>query len=208
MKTEPPKAPPPRPLTRAEHQAWLWRLSSWQSPAAMRAKVDEIVEAYGEQALTSPRSAFFREAHAASAFAANRAAAHVRLVHPDPRPDFELRLLASGDAEAFELVEADWPGRQRNREFHEARPEPTPFPDSEWLTPEAAYGMLRDAAGRKSDGRYGTSCNLLIYLNPIEFGVHQGGVEAAMRPATQGAAGHFRSVWVLWKGVAYLAWGS
>lgn len=196
-----------RTITRAEHQTWLRRLSNWQSPDAMRAKVDEIVEHYGEAALTSPRSAFFREAHAASAFAADRGAAQVRLVHPDPRPDFEVRLHAGAEPETFELVEADWPGRQRSREFHEAGPGAIDFPESEWLTPEAAQAMLAVAARVKSDGRYETSCNLLIYLNPIEFGVHQVEVEAVMQPATADAASHFRSVWVLWKGVAYRTWG-
>ena len=192
-------------ITKEDHRAWLRRLSSWQTASAMREKADSLVEQYGDSVLRSPRSAFFREAFCAARFAEWRQADEVRLVHPDPRPDFEIRFSPTL-IEPFELVEADMPGRRRSLEYRANTGAAEPFPEEEWLTTAQARQLLQIAAQSKSDGRYDPGCGLLIYLNPTEFGVNQEGIEMVMKPATAAAAKYFRSVWVFWKGQAYQAW--
>ncbi len=194
-------------LTKDQRAQWMRRLSSWQAPQCMIDKAEEVRELLGSEALVQPRAGFFREAFVAGRFADVRHADHVRLVHPDPRPDFELRF--GSRVEAFELVEADTAGRRRDLEIRlerDAGVEVVPFPVEEWLTPGEAQSLLQAAAVKKSDGRYDPACRLLIYLNPVEFDVHRAAILAAMKPATASAKDRFAEVWVMWKGEAFQTW--
>lgn len=170
-------------------------------------KLEALSEQLGDEVLIQPRAGFFRDAFCAAHFAVVRQADAVRLAHPEPRPDFKLRW--EDRIESFEVIEADTPGRRRDQEFRReaaAGSGVRPFPEEEWLTPAVAESILRSAAERKARGGYDSSCRLLIYLNPIEFGVHQQAIEQLMKPATEAAASTFAEVWVLWKGRAYHAW--
>ena len=100
-------------LTKAQRAAWMRRLSNWQMPDDMIGKAEELRTLLGSEALVQPRAGFFREAFTAGRFAGVRRADRVRLIYPDERPDFELDF--GNEVEAFELVEADTPGRKRGK---------------------------------------------------------------------------------------------
>ena len=197
--------PAPRPrLSAQERKRWRRALSNWQTPDSMIGKADALSTLLGQAAPTQAGLEFFREAFVAGRFASAVGAEHVRLVHPDPRPDFELR--TRGQVEAFELVEADTPGRRRGEAYAEPAAGPVSAPEAGWLTAEGAAAMLATAAAKKADGRYDRGVRLLIHLNPTDHDAQQAEIETAMKPATAAAANVFAEVWVFWKDRPYRVW--
>ena len=184
------------------YRDWRQELQKWHSLEGFRDKVRDLRSEHGRDLLTASGTGFYREAHTASRFACLCMAARVRLVAAD-RPDFEMDV-ADG-ARAFEVTEADMPGRKRNNEVKgwvEDRVEEV----KDWLTPDIAVQILRAAAARKSDGRYEPGWGLLILLNPWNFGADQQAIEALMADATTAARDRFAEVWVLWQDTAYNPW--
>lgn len=156
--------------------------------------------------------AFVRDARIAARFARARNIEKVRLV-ADSWPDFIVSL--DDREEAFEAVEADVPGRKRDEEYRklqklENRGESTAtyHPEEEWLTPSEAADLLAQAASKKVAKGYQPGSGLVIYLNPTEYGIHHDEIVGIMSESTAAAKDSFESVWVLWKGKAYQAWGS
>jgi hypothetical protein len=201
-----------------EYSQWEHELSEWHSPEAFNGKLRRLRTERGDYLLTDRGTQFFREAYCAQAFALLVEAQQVRLVDA-VRPDFAIDV--SGVIRAYEVTEADTPGRKRTEEIKAARaarneaiaagklnsdvPSFTDVSEGEWLTPEVAETALRTATGRKNKSHYDPSWGLLIFLNP-GFNTDQQAIEAGMAPATAAAKDRFREVWVLWQGAAYNTW--
>ena len=197
-------------LTKTERDDWLRRLHAWLTPKEFRDALNRLESAQRDHLLTDPRAGFYRDAFCAHEFATLVGADLVRLVGEE-RPDFQIDV--AGAVSAFEVTEADTPGRKRGEEVQERRkrrvagqPFVEHFPYENWLTPEQADVALRMAAERKNRPVYDRSGGLVILLNPIEFGAHQQAIEDLMADATAAVRNRFASVWVLWKGVGYNTW--
>ena len=197
-------------LTNTERDQWLTLLHAWLPPKDFREALDRLEAAQGDHLLTDPRAGFYRDAFCAELFATLVGADQVRLV-AEERPDFQISV--AGSELAFEVTEADMPGRKRGQEVQERRKRRVPgepfvedFPYEDWLTPEQAGVALRAAADKKDRSVYDPSWGLVILLNPVEFGAHQQAIERLMVGATAAVRNRFASVWVLWKGVGYNTW--
>ena len=197
-------------LTKTERDDWLRILHAWQPPKDFREALDRLEAAQNDHLLTDPRAGFYRDAYCAELFATLIGADQVRLVTGE-RPDFQISI--AGSELAFEVTEADTPGRKRGQEVQERRKRRVPgepfvedFPYEDWLTPNQADVALRTAAEKKDRGVYDPSWGLVILLNPIEFGAHQQAIENLMVGATAAVRSRFAAVWVLWNGVGYNTW--
>lgn len=204
-----------RRLTDTERKEWQGRFQVRMSPDAMIALVDELQNTTGLSMMIQAGVEFFRDAWTAAHFAKVRRAQEVRL-WPDTRPDFEMNL--NGTYDLFEVTEAGEPGR-RGDEYRafEARQlaaaaagddsyvEVEHDPVGDWGV-EQAPAMLEQAATHKAKGNYNPSWGLVIYLNLGEYGFFRRQVETCLKAATAPAKDHFREVWVLWDGRAYLTW--
>lgn len=197
-------------LTNTERDQWLTFLHAWLPPKNFREALDRLEAAQGDHLLTDPRAGFYRDAFCAELFATRVGADLVRLVAGE-RPDFQVSV--AGSELAFEVTEADTPGRKRGKEVQEQRRRRVPgqpfvedFPYEDWLTPEQADVALRAAVEKKNREVYDPSWGLVILLNPIEFGAHQQAIGDLMVGATAAVRNRFASVWVLWKGVGYNTW--
>ena len=176
-------------------QEWRRELQEWHSLGEFSDKLRAMCAEHGRSLLTSPDSAFFRDAHPACQLALLRGSTRVRL-GADP-PDFELDM-AHG-AREFEVAEADTPGRKRNDELKGRREL-----DASWLTPDVAEESLGARAALKSDGRYPPGYGLLILLNlPNPWEEDWPAIETRLLSATAAAKRRFAEVWVLWRGNAY-----
>jgi len=200
----------PGNLTKTEQVYWLRLLQAWLPLDDFEEALERLEAVQGDQLMTDPRAGFYRDAFCALQFATLAHADQVRLIRAE-RPDFEIGV--GGAVSAFEVTEADTPGRKRGHEIQEKRTRRVPgqplvedFPVEDWLTPEQADVALRTAAEKKCHGNYHPHCGLVILLNPIEFGIHQQAIETLMADATAAARNRFASVWVLWKGVGYNTW--
>lgn len=193
---------------------WLERLSSWSDPASFAQLVSECDAAMGRfAAMTQHGTQFWRDAWIAAAFSKFVAAERVRLLHPQPFPDFELVL--GGECCLFEATEALQPGRRRGDEFREdlekeEKGEPTarPHPSEDWLTPKRTFDLLEKAAKRKSEKPYATACGLVIYLNDSDYGSDTEGVVGTFQSATKCAGRRFQSVHILWDSRCFLVWNN
>ena len=197
-------------LTKTERDDSLRVLHAWQPPKDFRDALDRLEAAQSDHLLTDPRAGFYRDAFCAELFATLVGADQVRLVAGE-QPDFQISV--AGSELAFEVTEADTPGRKRGQEVQERRKLRVPgepfvedFPNEDWLTPEQADIALRTAADKKDRSVYDPSWGLVILLNPVEFGAHQQAIESLMVGATAAVRNRFASVWVLWKGVGYNTW--
>ena len=200
---------------KTKHRVWL---ETWRSPAAMKDHVEKVMDymasdTYGiSKALFNQAGVdFILEAFAAARFSAIRGAVAVRLI-PDPRPDFEVR--THQGQEAWELTEADVPGRRRGQEYSEAvarvdagfsAVEDDSVENWHARADHAAPSILRLAV-KKAGKSYTPDTRLLIYLNIDEFGIRHQEIEAAMLDATAPARDAFAEVWVLWKSQAIRLW--
>ncbi len=192
---------------RPDYQEWHRELAMAQDTTVFSAKVDAFAERYGDYVLTDPGSPF-RDAHCAAAFANLCGAKQVRLIDAN-RPDFEVE--CDGQWQAYEVTEADMPGRHRNAEIkaeRQAAAHARMLSSDEWLNPDCAKGILASASEKKARKDYDPQVGLIIYLNPGEFEIHQEEIEALMKDATTVAGCRFEQVWVLWKGVAYNTWSN
>ncbi len=148
--------------------------------------------------------AFLRDAWIAAKFAEKRQAELVRLV-AEPWPDFEIR--KNGENELFEAVEADDPKRKRGDEIRKSEGQTTHDPVEDWIVRAEQIPLwLKSACQKKADKRYGERVNLIIYLNPGEYGIRQEEIESCFVSATRDAKEDFLCVWILWKARAYLVW--
>ena len=197
-------------LTNTDRDQWLTLLHAWLPPKDFREALNRLETAQGDHLLTDPRAGFYRDAFCAELFATLVGADLVRLMAGE-RPDFQINI--AGSESAFEVTEADTPGRKRGQDVQERRKRRVPrqpfvedFPYEDWLTPEQADIALRTAADKKDRSVYDPSWGLVILLNPIEFGAHQQAIEELMVSATAAVRNRFASVWVLWKGVGYNTW--
>ena len=165
-------------LTATEADGWLRLFQAWITVAGFAEMLEKLEIAHGDYLLTDPRAGFYRDAYAAKEFAALIAADSVRLVAGE-RPDFQLDL--KGAVQAYEVTEADTPGRKRGKEIQDQRRRRAPgqpfvedFPVEDWFTPKQADIALRTASERKLRPTYDPNSGLVILLNPIEFGVTPG----------------------------------
>lgn len=182
------------------------RLAKWQTPDDMAHIVDETMDQIGSEVLFNQGGlAVLRDAWTAANFGKARQAARVRIVS-DRWPDFELELL-NGSVERFEAVEADDPTRRRGDEYREGTSASKPDPVEAWIArANEAPAWIAAASERKANKRYTGGANLVVHLNLSEYGIRQQQVEASFGSATSAAKDSFDSVWVLWKGRAYLTW--
>ena len=190
---------------RPDYQEWHRDLAMAQDTIVFAAKVDAFAERYGDYVLTDPGSPF-RDAHCAAVFANLCGAKQVRLIDAN-QPDFEVE--CDGQWQAYEVTEADMPGRHRDAEIkaeRQAAAHARMLSSDEWLNPDCAKRILANASEKKARKDYDPQFGLLIYLNPGEFGIYQQEIERLMPDATAVAGSYFREVWVLWKGVAYNPW--
>ena len=166
-----------------------------------------------------PSDAFFaraelqplREAYAAGLFAtilSETQAVALRL-RRDRFPDFDLRI--GEHIQAFELVEADKPGRRRGDEYKEAaQREAEGLPPSvEHFDPDAeeqaAPEAIREAIAKKAQKSYAPAPPLLVYVNfwlfhapsltPEQFA-------ALVAPWRE----QFPEIWLLWGANAIRCW--
>jgi hypothetical protein len=181
------------------------RLAKWQTPDDMAQIVDETMDRIGSEVLFNQGGlAVLRDAWTAANFGKARQAARVRIVS-DRWPDFELDL--NGSIERFEAVEADDPTRRRGDEYKEGSSTSKPDPVEAWIARATeAPTWIAAASERKANKRYSAGAHLVVHLNLSEYGIRQQQVEASFRSATSAAKDSFDSVWVLWKGRAYLTW--
>ena len=160
--------------------------------------------------ITDAGLGFFRDAQRALNFATLLRAEKVRLTATDP-PDFELQI--SGEIRAFEVTEADIPGRKRGDEYKEKRrlrtsggPVVRHLTAEEMPSSQVVASILKRAAERKTDDRYLPEWGFLIYLNVWNFGAERNEVEAVMHEATTVVKDRFSTVWILWQDAAYRIW--
>jgi len=191
---------------------WLRELSRWNEPQTFDDLVMECHRQLGQfGAMIHHGTGFWRDAWIASKFSRQSSADHVRLLHPDPSPDFAVR--RNGAEALFEATEAMRAGRRRGDEFREdldaiSRGE-TPIrqdPVEEWLTPETANQMLNAAATRKSGKAYAGGCGLVIYLNESNYDSDEQGIIETFGLATKPAGERYRSVHILWKERFWPTW--
>ena len=77
----------------------------------------------------------------------------------------------------------------------------------DWIArAEQAPAWLQAACRKKTNKRYATRTNLVIYLNLSEHGIRQSEVEACFPSATESVKDAFETVWVLWKQRVYQVW--
>lgn len=192
-------------LSRDEIEGLTKRLGEWQTPEAMDAVVDEAMNSLGSTNLFNQSGlAFIRDAFIAAKFGNVRDADKIRLVE-DNWPDFEL--LIGDRVEAFEAVEADDLERRRGDEYRDGIGEVDDDPVEDWIArAEQAPAWLQAACRKKTNKRYATRTNLVIYLNLSEHGIRQSEVEACFPSATESVKDAFETVWVLWKQRVYQVW--
>lgn len=132
---------------------------------------------------------FLRDAAAGAEFAGNRRALAIRLL-PAERPGCEIRF-RSKTVQAFEIVEADDPNRERGLEYREsaATGKFRHWPVENWATPEQSRELLQSAAKRKAKKAselaskgipYPPGTGLLIYLNINDFGVNHDAIRPSL----------------------------
>lgn len=179
------------------------RSSRWWVPSDLLHRVDEVSLPFdGDAFFNAPNWKPLREAHAATRSA--RAASgdcctRVRLDRGQ-FPDFQVRLGAS--AYDFELVEADRPERQREREYAEiARRVASGVTDNPayynpWAEKRDVPDAVRRALIKKASKHYATRPHLLVYVN---FG-NMGGPALSRAQAmdlAKARAADFKSIWLL-----------
>ena len=206
------KAPHMPRLTRAQIQQHRSAYEQWQSPEELLSRSEGLMSSMsGEDFFNQPGIDFIREGLAAATFGKAREADAVRLVaKTDHWPDFEIRL--NGMVEAWEITEADVPGRRRGDEY---RDDPLMAGDKALgldhaenyiARAERAPDAIRARCLAKAAKRYGGRAALLIYLNISDFGTRHKEIEECFPWATAPAKDAFTEVWILWKGRIYRVW--
>ncbi len=198
-----------RKITAKERMAWKMGLEQRQTPAEMKRRWHAFHDDIGEEMLVQAGVEFMRDAYVAYRFAEFQGADEVWLVAAQ-RPDFGV--LLQGQTLLYEATEADWPHRQRSREYKEkiiperrAGTEKVEYaPDLFAMTADDASDLLHRAAVDKCDGRYDANCGLVILLQPGSMDTKE--VEDVMPAATSVAREAFREVWVHWSDRFYLLW--
>ena len=198
----------------AERNAWIAKLSCWQDPAQFGRLVSECHEALGQfGAMIEHGTGFWRDAWLAQQQSIHLKACSVRLLHPEPYPDFALML--GTDELRFETTEAIGRLRRRGDEYREdlrlveqgilpVRQDPA----DAWLSPEMAFELLQQRASAKACKPYAGACGLLIYLNESEYGSNEQAIRDTFLGATEPAGLTFRTVDVLWHSQVHRVWDS
>ena len=187
---------------KTRHRAWLLQ---WRSPLEMLNYVDDVMEcAGGRSHFNQAGIQFIYDAWAAAEFAVFRKATRVRLIN-DEWPDFEMEL--GGEAQQFEITEADLPGRRRGQEYRERPKGSVDDPEEDWYKRASQVSAaLCSSSARKAKKHYSGRAQLLIYLNIPVYEIYQKEIEGCFGDATAPAKDQFESVWVLWKARAYHVW--
>jgi hypothetical protein len=184
---------------------WKSDLERWTFTGEFTAYVEAISGEMGGELLAAQGAGFFRDAQIAAWFAEHRSATRVHLLETD-RPDFEIEV--DGTCFQYEATEADVEGRKRGDEYREPTPSGSIFsPEKEWLIPADAEKALRRAATKKANRKYGSTCGLVIFLNPGAFPSHISEIKSLMKSATEPAKDFFADIWVLWMGESQKTWG-
>lgn len=199
-------------MVKLDHANWLDRLANWDDPISFGRQVTDCHAALGKfSAMIHHGTGFWRDAWIAARFASFVNADEVRLLHPEPFPDFAVKV--DGVELWFEATEAMRPERRRGDEFREDlatldRGE-VPIrqdPDENWLTAELAFAILKARSDQKSIKTYAPQCGLVIYLNESDYGTNEQEIKNSFAPATQAAGVVFQSVDVLWKEDFHRVW--
>jgi hypothetical protein len=193
---------------------WLTKLSGWNEPKTFDGLVKACSQALGPfEAMIRHGTGFWRDAWIASQFAQHARCEQVRLLHPEPAPDFAVVL--DGVEHRFEATEALGIQRRRGDEYRSdlaalERGESVvhPHPVEDWLNPQRAFDMLKTAADRKAGKAYADSCGLVIYLNDSDYGSDAERIRETFGRATISAGLAFQSVDVLWDSQVYRVWES
>lgn len=177
----------------------------WHQPSKVLVRVNRLMDDAGGEALfNDPGLKYLQEAWVAGKFGSAVGANAVRLVS-DNFPDFEMRL---GDVvHSVEITEADLEDRRRGDEYRNPRVRNDPV--EEWAVRAARIpAELSRVATAKSKKGYPQGTQLLIYLNPQEFGIRHEDILGSMHAATAAAKNAFAEVWVLWKDKPYRLWAA
>lgn len=204
--------PPVPRISKDRLSLYMNELITWSAPQDYLHLVDVI-------SATVPSSTFFnqsglaflRDAYVASRFAVSlpNPVPAVRVVPESERwPDFELQL-ADGTILPFEVVEADDPTRRRGDEYRHVNDEDVRVEDESvenWQTAaRSAPNWIALAVRKKVTKAYGTKAHLVVHLaNVSEYGAYHDEVVQSFDTAVSVGRDHFLSIWVLWKGRAYL----
>ena len=176
--------------------------STWLKPTTIFREVSEKLDAItNEDLFNDPRYQTLMEAFSAARFAAARNLQTPCLLRmeDDRFPDFTLKL---GEAtEQFELTEADFPGRQRGREYREMRSPPDLGDPDRDLIDQARDSILRVIA-HKAKKKYRPKPHLLVLVNipgfkkfPIP--------EPELIELCRLWGDDFASIWLLWGDYTY-----
>jgi hypothetical protein len=198
-------------LESSERASWRRRLSGWVDPAEFARLVDACHESCDGNALIQHGLGFWRDGWIAAQHALHLEANGVRLLHPEPHPDYALLV---GDAMLeFEATEGMRPGRRRGDEFREhasllaqglsaSRPDPS----EEWLTPKLAETILKERSKAKALKPYAGRCGLVIYLNESDYGFSRTPIMERFVGSTSAAGQVFQSVDILWGSRLHHIW--
>ncbi|GAA0267529.1 hypothetical protein GCM10009127_04050 [Alteraurantiacibacter aestuarii] len=153
---------------------------------------------------------FWRDAWIAAEFGKLSKADQVRLLHPEPFPDFAARF--GSLTRHFEATEAMLP-RRRGDEYREdleahsaGQTVLREHPSEQWLTASTTYTLLKRAAAKKAEKPYAPNCSLIIYLNESDYGSEGQQIEEQFKSATEIAARRFQSVHILWGSKLHTVW--
>ena len=155
----------------------------------------------GKDLFKDPRYQALREAYGAARFAASRNLQTPCLVRmeDDRFPDFTLKL--GGSIEQFELTEADFPGRQRGREYSKER-SPAHLGDPDRDLFDQARASIPRVIAKKADKKYRPKPHLLVLVNIpgfMKFPIPEPELIKLILPWCN----DFASIWLLWGGFTY-----
>ena len=177
-----------------EHEL-ITALYAWQSIETMETLVTRLGRQLGTDVFQR-RGRSYREAFIALRLAKALGECEVRLLmeaNDTPTPDFEVRI--NGVIKKYETTEADIPGRRRQAEYRQPRPdgvEPVVFTSLEVMVEH-----MRDLAAKKSLKSYTECFGLVIYLNAPAFFFNPQMRMAQLKTATEPASSAFEEVWVV-----------
>ena len=143
------------------------------------------------------------EAWLAGRIAVLLSASAVRL-HPQERPDFELRF--GEEVRQYELTEADILGRRRGDESFEPGIQDDPVED--WrIRFEAIAPSLKDRIEKKIRNKnYDAKTSLVVYVNLGCYGAYMDEGITILREETGRAKNSFQEVFAYWEGALFRFW--
>ncbi len=199
-------------MAKSEKVEWNLALSKWSDVPTFRSNLDACSDALGDFAVMIEQgTGFWRDAWIAERYAVLSGADEVRLLHPLPFPDFAVR--KAGVTRNFEATEAMRPGRRRGDEYRDGLERRCQgksiarlHPESDWLTPQSAFEILKLRSENKAAKPYAKNCGLVIYLNESDYDTQSNKIASVFSEATEAAGRKFESVTVLWSNQLYQVW--